>query len=89
LSVAAHIAALPRKNGWTLERDAILVALAIKGWKHDEIAIDLGVASGEVKARFDLLTGYDREAKTRAYPRDAVSLILDGMLAKTPQQAAE
>lgn len=89
MSLAAHIAALPRKNGWTLKRDADLMDLAIEGWKSDEIAIEFGVSPHEVKERFDLLTGYDRETKTRAYDRDAVSLILDGMMAKamTPQAA--
>lgn len=89
-NLADHIAALPRKNGWTLKRDADLMNLAVKGWKHDEIAVEFGVAAGDVKARFDLLTGYDRETKTRAYPRDAVSLILDGMMARaTTPHAAE
>lgn len=71
--MAAHLANLPRKNGWTLELDAELMRLICVGRRFPEIEADLG--KDKVKERFDLLTD------SRSYPREKVSAQLQYMLA--------
>jgi hypothetical protein len=73
--VTAHLMALPDKGGWTVARDLELMELAMKGWKFNEIALQLTMQANLVQPRFDMLTGLYVDAndkKVRRFSREAV-----------------
>jgi len=79
-----------RRNGtpWTAAMDRDVIDLACDGLGHQDIAAEIGMDSGAVKARFDLLTGLHRDESdkwVRRFPRAAVQA---GLAALFPTQAA-
>jgi len=69
-ALTAHLLSMPRKDGWTLERDLDLVAMLVEnGWGSQDIAVDLGLDTKAVKARWDALTGLSRDEKTDKWVR--------------------
>lgn len=77
----AHIMALPDKGGWTLDRDLTLLDSAVNGWAMADIGVDLGLDAKAVQARFDLLTGLDRDTKLRKFARADVLAALQQLVA--------
>ena len=54
----------------TLERDLDLAAMSVEnGWGSQDIAVDLGLDTKAVKARWDALTGLSRDDKTDKWVR--------------------
>lgn len=69
-ALTAHLLSMPRKDGWTLERDLDLAAMSVEnGWGSQDIAVDLGLDTKAVKARWDALTGLVRDDKTDKWVR--------------------
>lgn len=88
--IEEHLLAMPTKGGWTLEMDMDLLQLAENGWAIPEIATELGKDGKAVAERFDLLTGYDRETKTRKWKRADLLAAAKEWAGKTkPATAAE
>jgi hypothetical protein len=84
-ALGAHLARLPRKDGWSLEADQELARLATEsGWGMQDIAAEFGMDAGAVKARWDALTGLHRDKKTdkmvRAFEARAVLKALSTMM---------
>lgn len=67
-----HMAKISRKGGWTIEQDLDVMHLANLGWQVAEIALELQLDGAAVKDRFDLLTGFDKGSKRRAFGRPSV-----------------
>lgn len=82
LTLAVHLHGVPRTGGWTLDRDTELMRLVCESWRPNEIAQDLGVTVQDVTRCFDLLTGLDRETKTRKWLREEVAAALSRMAAE-------
>lgn len=78
-ALTAHLLSMPRKDGWTLERDLDLAAMSVEnGWGSQDIAVDLGLDTKAVKARWDALTGLSRDDKTdKLVRRYAGRVVLD------------
>lgn len=77
MALAAHLKNLPRKDSWSLEADLELARLSVEsGWGLQDIALEFGMDAGEVKARWDALTGLHRDKTTdklqRAFSGPAV-----------------
>lgn len=70
----AYLRDLPRKRGWTVERDYDVVRLAELGWKPAEIALELAIPADELKPRFAMLT------RQGTYKRADVMAALTAML---------
>lgn len=88
--IEQHLLDMPTKGGWTLEADLDLLELSELGWTIPEIATEMGRDGRAVTERFDLLTGYDRETKTRKWARAALLLAAREWAAKrAPASAAE
>lgn len=84
-AIWAHVTSLPRKDGWTLQRDIDLLELAILGWLQNEISLELGVQAKLIKPRLDLLTGlYKDEAdrQVRLFKREDVLSALKALQAE-------
>jgi|GEM_PF-7038321 len=63
--LTAHLLSLPRKDGWTVQRDLDLALLSVEnGWGSQDIAVDLGLDTRAVQQRWDALTGLFRDAVT-------------------------
>lgn len=62
-ALKTHLAQVPRKAPWTLEKDQELFHLAALNWPMGDIALELRVAVPELKARFDMLTDKRRFAR--------------------------
>jgi hypothetical protein len=54
--LCVHLQTLPRKGGWTLQRDHDVIHFAELGWKPGEIALELAIPADELKPRFAMLT---------------------------------
>lgn len=68
--LTTHILGLPRKGGWTMDRDLTLARLTVEsGWPIQEVALDLNVDTRAIKARWDLLTGQYQDDKTGKWLR--------------------
>jgi hypothetical protein len=52
----AYLQGLPRRRGWTVQRDHDLLHFAQLGWKTGEIALELAILADEIKPRFAMLT---------------------------------
>ena len=88
--IEQHLLDMPSKGGWTLEMDMDLLQLSDNGWTIPEIATELGKDGKAVAERFDLLTGYDRETKTRKWKRADLLAAAREWAGKTkPATAAE
>ena len=77
--ITAHLMALSESDGWTLDRDAILMELSIAGWQPNEISLEVGMRADQIKARFDALTGLYLDANrkpVRRFPREDVMAAL-------------
>lgn len=63
--LTAHLLSLPRKDGWTVQRDLDLALLSVEnGWGSQDIAVDLGLDTRAVQQRWDALTGLFRDIVT-------------------------
>lgn len=85
-ALTAHLSSLPRKDSWSLEADLELARLSVEsGWGLQDIAVEFGMDAGEVKARWDALTGLHRDKTTdklqRAFSGPAVFEALKAMAA--------
>lgn len=88
--IEQHLLDMPTKGGWTLETDLDLLELSQNGWTIPEIATEMGRDGRAVTERFDLLTGWDRETKTRKWNRSALLIAAREWAAKrAPASAAE
>ncbi len=73
--MCAYLRSLPRKRGWTVQRDHDVLHFAELAWKPAEIALELGIPADELKPRFAMLT------RTGQYKRAEVLAALTEMLA--------
>lgn len=76
--IEAHLLALPRRHGHSLEDDLQLLQLADAGWQPAEIAAELGLDAKAVGQRWDVLSGLDRDTKQRRWTRPALLEALEG-----------
>lgn len=74
--LTAHLLGLPRDAVWTWDRDSELAELMGLGWSWAQIAGDMGIRDRDILARFDLMTGFNRETRVRRFIR---SQIIDRM----------
>lgn len=78
-TLAQHLAALPRKRGWTVERDLDVLHFALLNWKVAEIATELKIPADEIQPRFTLLTQNGRWK--RAEVNEALEAMAQGLAA--------
>lgn len=80
-ALTAHLKRLPRKDSWSLEADLELARLSVEsGWGMQDIAVEFGMDAGEVKARWDALTGLHRDKTTDKLQRAFASAdVLDAL----------
>jgi hypothetical protein len=73
--MVTYLDGLPRKRGWTLQRDHDVMHFADLGWKPAEIALELGIPADELKPRFAMLTrqGRYKRAEVLTALRDMLS----------------
>lgn len=65
-ALTAHLLGLSRKD-WTFEADSELAELIGLGWTMQTIAVEMKRGANAVRDRFDLMTGLDRDTRTRAF----------------------
>lgn len=88
LSLAAHCARLSPDPAWPLARDVEMLGLTVDlRWPMSDIALELGVTSVDLKARFDLLCGKERGQKPRYLAADVLAE-LRGLLMRAEQAGA-
>lgn len=85
----AHLGAMSRKGGWSMQRDLEVMELACIGWGFAEIGAELSLDSGDVRRRFDLLTGLHRDAADKQVRRFPRADVLSRLNALCPAQASE
>lgn len=84
----AHIDSLPRKDGWTLERDAEFLELKGLGWKENEIALEMTVQARLLRPRLDLLTGAYQDDKGKLQRRFGETAVLAAIQARLLARAS-
>lgn len=87
--IEAHLHGLPRKGGWTMERDHELLELICAGWAMPEISAEMAIQAGDVKARFDLLSGLHRNAEDKMVRRWTRDELLAALTPWVKVEAAE
>ncbi len=87
--IEAHLLGLPRKGGWTMERDHELLELICAGWAMPEISAEMSIPAGDLKARFDLLSGLHRNADDKLVRRWSRDELLAALTPWVKSQAAE
>lgn len=73
---------------WTYAEDAELMDMVLNNTPAAIIGDELGLQPHEVTARFDQLTGYERETKTRRFNRTSVSEALTELAVRAAHQPA-
>lgn len=87
--IEAHLHSLSRKGGWTMERDHELLGLICDGWAMPEISAEMSIPAGDLKARFDLLSGLHRNANDKLVRRWSRDELLAALTPWVKSQAAE
>ncbi len=76
-TLAQHLADLPRKRCWTVQRDLDVLHFALLNWKVAEIATELKIPADEIQPRFTLLTQNGRWK--RAEVKAALEAMAEGV----------
>jgi hypothetical protein len=84
----AYLQALPRKRGWTVQRDHDLLHFAQLGWKTGEIALELAIPADEIKPRFAMLTRQGQYKRAEVLDGLAALLAAPVPEAAVPEAAA-
>lgn len=70
--LTAHLLALPRDAVWTWDRDFELCELLGLQYTISAISDDMGIKDRDIQARFDQMTGLNRDTRVRRFIRSEI-----------------